>query len=271
MEQLELVLKDDLEKLIPAMIAWNNTELMASVQAILPKYQNQVYTDDNIAQAKEDRATLNAFIKALDSERLEIKKRYTAPLDKFTTEVKEVISAVQTVVDKIGSTITEFDEKRRLEKKTQIVEYFTSQIGDLAGLVTYQSIEDSKWYNATANFKKICSEIDEKLSKINEDLSVIENLNTTDKDGLKAFYFRSLNLALAIQENDRLLKERALIEERKAKANELADKPNAQEIAKETETEFTIRFEVTGTATEFQNLKKFLKDNKIKYKAIKED
>ena len=67
MAQLELVLKDDIEKLIPAMIAWNNTVLMAEVEAILPRYQNQVYTEDNIAQAKEDRAKLNSFIKVLDS------------------------------------------------------------------------------------------------------------------------------------------------------------------------------------------------------------
>ena len=267
MEQLELVLKDDLEKLIPAMIEWNNSELMAKVEAILPRYQNQVYTDENIAQAKEDRAKLNAFAKALDSERLEIKKRYTAPLDKFTTEVKNVIGAVEAVANKIGAIITEYDEKRRLEKKTQIVEYFTSKIDDLAGLVTYARLEDSKWYNATVSLKKIYAEIDEKLAKIHDDLSVIEALNSVDKDGLKAFYFRSLNLALAIQENERLLKERALIEERKAQVSYSTPKSTAQQ-EEAREVEFTIRFEVTGTTTEIQNLKKFLQDNKIKYKAV---
>ena len=202
---------------------------------------------------------------------MDIKNRYTAPLDKFTAEVNDVKKILQNTADKIGSTITEFDEKRRLEKKTKVVEYFTSQIGNLAGLVTYQSIEDVKWYNATTNFKRICSEIDEKLSKINEDLLVIENLNTTDKDGLKAFYFRSLNLKLAMEENERLLKERALLEERKTKVIEVADKPTDNRNYNEREVEFSIRFEVTGTATEFQNLKKFLKENNIKYKAIKEN
>ena len=269
MEQLELVLKDDLETLIPAMIEWNNSELMAKVEAILPTYQNQVYTDENIAQAKEDRAKLNAFANALDSERLEIKKRYTAPLDKFTSEVNNVISVVKATANKIGATITEYDEKRRLEKKALVVDYFTDKIGDLAGLVSYEKLEDSKWYNATVSLKKIYAEIDEKFAKIRDDLSVIESLNSVDKDGLKAFYFRSLNIALAIKENERLLKERALIEERKAKESEVADKPTTiQQVSKNTNTGFTIRFEVTGTAIEIQNLKKFLNDNNIKYKAI---
>ena len=83
MSQLELILKDDVSKLIPAMIAWNNKELMAQVNEILPRYLNAEYGDD-ISQAKEDRTALNNFIKTLNSKRLEIKKVYTAPLDKFT-------------------------------------------------------------------------------------------------------------------------------------------------------------------------------------------
>lgn len=40
MSQLELVLKDDITQLIPAMIAWNNKELMAQVNEILPQLKS---------------------------------------------------------------------------------------------------------------------------------------------------------------------------------------------------------------------------------------
>jgi len=116
MSQLELILKDDVSKLIPAMIAWNNKELMAQVNEILPRYLNAEYGDD-ISQAKEDRTALNNFIKTLNSKRLEIKKVYTAPLDKFTEEVNEVIAAVTKATDRIGEIITTAENKVKAEKK----------------------------------------------------------------------------------------------------------------------------------------------------------
>ena len=167
MEQLEVIIKDDVAKMIPAMIAWNNEELLERVQnEILPRYMNLVYTDEDITQAKEDRAALNAWIKSLDEKRLEIKKIYSGPLDKFTEQVKEVIAAVKQATDRIGEIITTHDNKAKAEKKAEIVKYFNEVIGDLADLVPYEKIEDTKWYNATSKFKATAKAIDEKVGKI---------------------------------------------------------------------------------------------------------
>lgn len=263
MSQLELVLKDDLTKLIPAMIAWNNKELMTQVNEILPRYLNAEYGDD-IAQAKEDRATLNAFTKTLNEKRLEIKKAYTAPLDKFAAEVNEVIAAVNKATDRIGKIITAHEDKQKAEKKAEIVKYFNEQIGDLAELVPYEKIEDTKWYNATAKIKAVCKAIDEKIAKIREDLTVIEGLGADDTNGLKLFYFRTLNLAAALEENRKL-------KQGKAKIAAMNEAQNSAEQNGEDEGEektYTIRFEVKGTEEELKMLAKFLNDNGIEYSKI---
>ena len=51
------------------MIAWNNAELLARVEATLEQYKGVTYDDSQIATAKADRAQLNAFCKALNDER----------------------------------------------------------------------------------------------------------------------------------------------------------------------------------------------------------
>lgn len=260
MEQLEVIIKDDVAKMIPAMIAWNNKELMAQVNEILPRYLNAEYGDD-ISQAKEDRTALNNFIKTLNSKRLEIKKVYTAPLDKFTEEVNEVIAAVTKATDRIGEIITTAENKAKAEKKAEIVKYFNEVIGDLADLVPYEKIEDTKWYNATAKIKATTKAIDEKIAKIREDLTVIDSLGANDTNGLKLFYFRTLNLAQTIEENKRLKEDRA-------KVAELNAVQKAATSDGEEETEITIRFEVKGSAEDFQKLAAFLNENNIEYRKI---
>ena len=94
MSELALVMKTPVEQLIPAMLAWNNTELMAQVEATLKQYQGLTYTDEQMGEAKKDKAALNAFIKALNDERIRIGKVYAAPYDRFKAEVDEVIATV---------------------------------------------------------------------------------------------------------------------------------------------------------------------------------
>ena len=72
--ELALILKSPVEELMPKMIAWNNAELLARVEATLEQYKGVTYDDSQIATAKADRAQLNAICKALNDERIRIGK-----------------------------------------------------------------------------------------------------------------------------------------------------------------------------------------------------
>ena len=96
--ELALILKSPVEELIPKMIAWNNAELLARVEATLEQYNGVTYDDSQIATAKADRAQLNAFCKALNDERIRIGKVYNAPYEKFKGEVDEVLQKVKGTV-----------------------------------------------------------------------------------------------------------------------------------------------------------------------------
>ena len=101
--ELALILKSPVEELIPKMIAWNNAELLARVEATLEQYKGVTYDDSQIATAKADRAQLNAFCKALNDERIRIGKVYNAPYEKFKGEVDEVLQKVKGTVAERGN------------------------------------------------------------------------------------------------------------------------------------------------------------------------
>ncbi len=55
-------------------IKFNYEELKTQIATKLENYKNLVYTEDNIKEAKADRANLNKLAKALNDEKIRIKK-----------------------------------------------------------------------------------------------------------------------------------------------------------------------------------------------------
>lgn len=277
MEKMELVLQSDLESMIPAMIAWNNEELMAQVKELLVQYDNTVYDESNITQAKEDRARLNKFADALNSERLAIKKRYVAPLDKFTAEVNEVVGAVKSASMRIDAVVTEYDAKKRAEKRRKVQEHYDVAIGDLRDCVPYERLEDTRWYNASVSLKSATTEIDVALERIRNELIAIDALQSPDDAQIKAYYFRTLSLAQALQENERLKEERRRAEAYSARVQAAQAQQETSEVTVNIETSgctqaapklLTVRFAVQATAEQLKALKAFLTAHKMDFKPI---
>ena len=100
-QELSLVLAQPVEQLVPLLIKWNNEELMREVELRLARFEGVTYTAEQVGEAKKEKAALNAFIKALNDERIRIGKVYATPMDKFKGEVDEVISRVKSVVEGI--------------------------------------------------------------------------------------------------------------------------------------------------------------------------
>ena len=118
--ELTLRLETPIEKLVPAMIAFNNAELMEGVKARLVAYQGKTYDAESINEARGDRSTLNKFSKALNDERLRIKKIYTMPLDKFTKEINEVIAVVDSCTAEIDAQVKVWENGGKERKLAEI-------------------------------------------------------------------------------------------------------------------------------------------------------
>ncbi len=274
-QELTLRLNTPIEELIPAMIAFNNAELLAEVKDRLATYQGRIYDETSISAAKADRATLNKFMDALNSERLRIKKVYTAPLDKFTAEVNEVIETVKVVMLEIDGQVKTYTEKQKAEKLVECKEYFASVLpAELAGFIRYEKIHKDEWLNASKKMPAVKKDIDAIIEKIKAELVTIEALGS-DTTELKAMYFEGLSLTDTITAYERRKAEKQRIEQAKAEAERIAaEKKNAEPTPeKQPETVaqveepaklFTIAFKVTGTAEQLNALKAYMSENGLK-------
>lgn len=276
-QELTLILETPVEELIPKMLNWNNQELLAMVEEKLTHYENVQYDDTTIDVAKKDRAQLNAFCKALNDERIRIGKIYSSPYDKFKSEVDGVVSRVKEVSDKINVQVQAYELKKQEEKQQSVIDYFKEVIAEFSGLIPYEKIHQAKWLNVSTSMKSIKTEIDTIITNARAAMTAIEALKSEDEETLKAFYFRTLNLSEALMENERLKQERAKMAELKAKQEaqtntQVAETPKVEEAPVTTQTNTQIvKFAVEGTIEQLKALQKFLRENNIKFSAIKED
>lgn len=268
--ELTLKLAKPIEELVPAMIAFNNAELMEGVKARLVAYQGKTYDADSIAEAKTDRATLNKFSKALNDERLRIKKIYTMPLDKFTGEINEVIKVVDSVTATIDAQVKVYETDCKERKLAEIKAYFAEVFpAELSAFISYEKIHQHEWLNASKSMAAIKKEIDAAIAKIQTELVTIEALGG-DTVSIKQKYFEDLSLANAITEHKRIEAEKERIQaqmatqaQQAAEVKQEAPAPVSEPV--EDEKTFTLAFKVTGTAAQLNALKAFMNENKIKF------
>lgn len=268
--ELTLKLAKPIEELVPAMIAFNNAELMEGVKARLVAYQGKTYDADSIAEAKTDRATLNKFSKALNDERLRIKKIYTMPLDKFTGEINEVIKVVDSVTATIDAQVKVYETDCKERKLAEIKAYFAEVFpAELSAFISYEKIHQHEWLNASKSMAAIKKEIDGAIAKIQTELVTIEALGG-DTVSIKQKYFEDLSLANAITEHKRIEAEKERIQaqmatqaQQAAEVKQEAPAPVSEPV--EDEKTFTLAFKVTGTAAQLNALKAFMNENKIKF------
>lgn len=270
--ELTLRLATPIEKLVPAMIAFNNAELMEGVKVRLVAYQGKTYDADSIAEAKADRVTLNKFSKALNDERLRIKKIYTLPLDKFTKEINEVIAVVDSVTATIDTQVKVWETDCKEHKLAEIKAYFAEVFpAELSVFISFEKIQQSDWLNASKSMTAIKKEIDAAIEKIKTELATIEALGG-DVVAIKQKYFEDLSLANAITEHKRIEAEKQRIaalqaaqEQSAAEAKKDEPAPVQEPVAAADEKVFSLAFKVTGTAAQLNALKAFMNENKIKF------
>lgn len=274
-------------------IEWNNEEIKKEVAERVEHYKGLVYTDEQISDAKKERAKLRKFVDALETKRKEVKKQCIAPYEQFEKQVKEIIAIVNEPINLIDAQIKEVEEQRRIEKKANVLAIYEEHIGSLKGILPFEKVFKNEYLNVSKSMKSITEEIRAFISKVNQDMDTIEELHTEHELQVKDMYIRTFDLSMALRENARLEEVECKIAERKAQeeARKKAEEekkigqdisstnvsvdqqlsrrdeedPIREEHAKEEPKMFTIDFRVTATREKIGLLKEFLNKNCIVY------
>ena len=220
-EKMEFRLINPTEDGFLRVIKWNKEELEAAVRHKIAAYQNVVYTEDNMKQAKADRAELNKLTKVIEERRKMVKKIINEPYDVFESELKEILALIQEPVGIIDRQVKAFEDQQRDEKKKSIQKSYDEVIGDLAEVLPFEKVFDVRYLNQTYKLATAQAEVKAKVEKVHTDLETIESLESKYKLNAKDVYIKTLDLSKALAENKRLSDlEENLEAEKRRKAEE---------------------------------------------------
>ena len=278
---------------IPAPITFNYEELKQGFIEKTAMYTNLVYTDEQIKEAKTDRASLNKLKTALNDERKRLEKEYMQPFNDTKAKFNELIALIDEPVAAIDSQVKAYEEKQREEKLQKINEYIEEVEKNLPDGVHIPI--DCKWLNASVSMKSIKSEIDAKVEQIQNDLATLQNLPEFGFEATEV-YKTTLDMNKALNEGKRLseiakakavheaemkarAEEQARLAEEKVKAVESMNvtQPTPVELNNNMSGEFVgeplpakqwVKFQAFMTVEQAMELKKFFDDRQIEFKAV---
>lgn len=264
-------------------IIWNADEIAKEVEAKVGYYKNLVYTEEQVAEAKKDRATLCKFVTALKDKDHEIKERCLAPYEEFHNQMQKIILLVEEPAELIDKQVKEYEDAQKEQKKKAIQELFNMK--GFQPWVSLDRIWNQKWLNKTYSMKQIDADLTTIQHKIGEDILLING----QREGMQAAlseYKRSMDVSASIAAAQRYMEAKRAEEEltRQLQANPVepapvqapAPKPattvqdampktysDGQPVRKE------LMFKVLVSFEEMQALNRFLIENKIQFRQIK--
>lgn len=215
---------------LPAEISFNFDELKAELTEKVKKYELMTYTEDQIKEAKADRANLNKLKKALNDERIRREKDYMIPFNEFKAKINEIIGIIEKPIAVIDAQIKAADEKKKEAKQLEIGSLFVTK--RFPSWVKINMIQDSTWLNATTSMKQIEDNLDGWLNRIETETKTIESLPEFSFEAME-IYRQTLDINRAIAEGQRL----ADIQRRKQEAEEARKKAEEEAAARKAEEE----------------------------------
>lgn len=201
---------------IPEPITFNYEELKQELTEKVSVYETMVYTDENIKEAKADRANLNKLKKALNDERIRREKEYMQPFNEFKAQINEIIGIIDKPCAVIDKQVKEYEEQQKQNKAAQIDDFMKEIEKELPDDMHIPMNE--KWLNASVSMKSIQEEIKAQAEQIKTDLATIENLPEFSFEAAEV-YKSTLDLGKAVNEAHRLSE----IAKRKAEADRLIE------------------------------------------------
>ena len=219
---------------LPAEIKFNYEDIKQELIAKVGIYETMVYTDDQIANAKKDKATLNKLKKTLNDKRIELERDYMKPFETFKGQIKELCTLIDKPVEVIDKQIKAAEEERKNNKRAEIEEIFNKSTHP--DWLSLARIFNDKWLNATYKIKDIEAEMNMALSMIDGNLNTLQALPEFGFEAIEE-YKRTLDMNKAIMEGKRLAEIQKRKEEEQKRREEEAQKKEEQKKVEEEQKE----------------------------------
>ena len=271
-------------------IVWNADEIAAAVGEKVGYYNNLVYTDDQIVEAKKDRAALNKFVSALKAKDREIKVLCLKPYEVFHEKMLQIISKVEEPAKLIDDQVKGYEEGQKAKKLEEIRKIYEAK--GFQPWVTLDRILNSKWLNKSYSLKQVDADLTTIQHGIGEDILLINQMGEGQPAALRE-YQRTLDKTAAVEAGQRFIEakyaerrmaetiERQKAEQTAAKQAEIdrdlgiipesvpAEIAPAQQASPEPPEVKKLSFSVWVTREQLEALNSFLRESGIRFEQIR--
>lgn len=150
----------------PAVISIGNFEEMKQkLTDYAATYKDIVITEQTFKDDKKVRSQMRALKKQINDRRIAIKKDINKPLDEFESNVKELTTILDNVIDPIDKGIKFYDQAVKDKKKQHVIQLIT-QLADQNELSVDAIQFNNKWLNTTSSDKKVTEEVNAQIAAI---------------------------------------------------------------------------------------------------------
>ena len=101
-------------------------------------YENLVFNEEQVKEAKDERANVNKVYKKVADYRKDTVDKFNKPLEKFIKTAKETESILKEASNCIDVQIKKYEEEEKQTKKKECEELFDNLVGDLSELISFE-------------------------------------------------------------------------------------------------------------------------------------
>lgn len=271
------VLKNDIDVKIEGVqkITDNMSEVKEYALKTKEYYETLVYNDEQIKEAKDERASINKVVKKVADYRKDTVEKFNKPLEEFVKMAKETESILKEASNCIDVQIKKYEEEEKQAKKKECKELFDNLVGDLSELISFEKVFDNRWLNKTTKMTEVEQDIKNVIEKVNTGLQAIKGLNSEFETELINTFLQDYDLSKAIMKNTQLKEQKERLsktevakeETKKEIVKEMITKP-VEDVIDERDIIKSYTLKITANYTKMTALRKFMEINDIKFERV---
>ena len=274
------ILKNKIEAKINGVATVEDNIIEAKEYALQLKeyYSTLVFNNEQISEAREERASINKIVKKIADYRKDIVAEFKKPIETFETTAKETEKILKETADFVDVQVKNFEYKEKEIRKANAKKIYDINIEELKELVSFEKLFNDKWLNK-GSWKEdntspiIENEIIEIREKVRNGLKAIEELHSEFELELKNTFLQDFDLTKAIFKNNQLQEQKKVLEKvsevKEGIVQEKVETMLKEEIKEEDIDpiqEYTLK--ITAPLSKFVALRKFLELNKMKFEKV---
>lgn len=152
----------------------NASQVRDIVKKVLVQYETKKYTEEDLQEAKRDRATLNKAEKGIKDDLKKIKSEWMTPLSNLESIISDISNNIKKANSSIDLFVKSCEAKEKEDKKAKIQDYFNREIKNNT-ILKFENVFKEEWLNKTFAEKNIINAIDDAIYKSNKEIELIDS------------------------------------------------------------------------------------------------